>query len=73
MKKILFAAFAASLLAASCQKTEVYQPTTTGPEMTFSTEMKKITKADPSASAVGDANLQAQGFNVWAYYKPIFL
>ena len=69
MKKILFAAFAASLLAAGCQKTEVYQPTTTGPEMTFSTEMKKITKVGTSsASAEGkDANLQAQGFNIWAY------
>ena len=68
MKKILFAAFAATLLAAGCQKTEIFGTTpTNGPEMTFSTEMKKITKADPSASAVGDANLQAQGFNVWAY------
>lgn len=69
MKKILFAAFAASLLAASCQKTEVYQPTTTGPEMTFSTEMKKITKVGTSsASAEGkDDNLKAQGFNIWAY------
>ena len=70
MKKILFAAFAASLLAASCQKTEVYQPTTTGPEMTFSTEMKKITKVvgTPSADAEGqNDNLYAQGFNIWAY------
>ena len=46
MKKILFAAFAASLLAAGCQKTEVYQPANSGEKMTFSTEMKKITKAD---------------------------
>lgn len=70
MKKILFAAFAASLLAAGCQKTEVYQPTTTGPEMTFSTEMKKITKADPTPSAGAQGqndNLYAQGFNIWAY------
>lgn len=69
MKKILFAAFAASLLAAGCQKTEVYQPTTTGPEMTFSTEMKKITKVGTSsANATGkDDNLKAQGFNIWAY------
>lgn len=46
MKKILLAAFAASLLAAGCQKTEVYQPANSGEKMTFSTEMKKITKAD---------------------------
>lgn len=69
MKKILFAAFAASLLAASCQKTEVIGTTTNGPEMTFSTEMKKITKVGTSdADAQGkDDNLQAQGFNIWAY------
>ena len=67
MKKILFAAFAATLLAAGCQKTEVYQPANSGEKMTFSTEMKKITKADPSAAALGNANLEAQGFNVWAY------
>ena len=67
MKKILFAAFAASLLAAGCQKTEVYQPANSGEKMTFSTEMKKITKADPSAAALGNANLEAQGFNVWAF------
>ena len=46
MKKNLFAAFAASLLAAGCQKTEVYQPANSGEKMTFSTEMKKITKAE---------------------------
>lgn len=69
MKKILFAAFAASLLAAGCQKTEVYQPNTTGLEMTFSTEMKKITKVGTSnANATEkDDNLKAQGFNIWAY------
>lgn len=91
MKKILFAAFAASLLAAGCQKTEVYQPANSGEKMTFSTEMKKITKADgdgttdeteepdnqgtttpttptgPYPDATGDHNLQAQGFNIWAY------
>ena len=92
MKKILFAAFAASLLAAGCQKTEVYQPANSGEKMTFSTEMKKITKADPVddttgetggsenqgtttpttptgpyPAAVGNHNLEAQGFNIWAY------
>ena len=64
MKKILFAAFAASLLAAGCQKTEVYQPATSGEKMTFSTEMKKITKAE---SNEGLDSLQKQGFNIWAY------
>lgn len=68
MKKILFAAFAATLWAAGCQKTEIVGTTpNNGPAMTFSTEMKKITKADPSAAATGNANLEAQGFNVWAY------
>ena len=91
MKKILFAAFAASLLAAGCQKTEVYQPANSGEKMTFSTEMKKITKAGedgttdgtggsenqgtttpttptgPYPAAVGNHNLEAQGFNIWAY------
>ena len=64
MKKILFAAFAASLLAAGCQKTEVYQPANSGEKMTFSTEMKKITKAE---SNEGLDSLQKQGFNIWAY------
>ena len=66
MKRILFAAFAASLLAAGCQKTEVVE-SNNGPVITFSTEMKKITKADPKADAEGDANLHAQGFKIWAY------
>ena len=66
MKKILFAAFAASLLAAGCQKTEVYQPANSGEKMTFSTEMKKITKVeDPYAD--GLEVLHEQGFNVWAF------
>ena len=70
MKKILFAAFAASLLAAGCQKTEIVGTTpVNGPAMTFSTEMKKITKVDsPDAAATEtNANLEAQGFNIWAY------
>ena len=70
MNKFLSIALAATLLAASCQKTEVIGTTTNGPAMTFSTEMKKITKADnlaPEADAVGDANLQAQGIKLWAY------
>ena len=66
MKRILFATFAAFLLAAGCQKTEVIK-STNAPAITFSTEMKKITKADPKADAEGDANLHAQGFKIWAY------
>lgn len=67
MKKILFAAFAASLLAAGCQKTEIVGTTpVNGPAMTFSTEMKKITKADETTNE-GTATLQGQGFNLWAY------
>ena len=67
MKKIFSIALAATLLAAGCQKTEVIglDESKTGPAMTFSTEMKKITKAD--ATATGLANLKEQGFNVWAY------
>ena len=81
MKKILFAAFAATLLAAGCQKTEVIGITDHGPAMSFSTEMKKITKGTDDATTGGntdgnqgtttptdsDLNLQAQGFNIWAY------
>lgn len=73
MKKILFAAFAATLLAAGCQKTEIIgldSDQANGPAMSFSTEMKKITKADDLealATNSGFKNLVAQGFNVWAY------
>lgn len=63
MKKILFVAASAILLAAGCQKTEVLnQPV--GDPMTFSTGMAKLTK---SATASGDENLKTQGFYVWAY------
>ena len=73
MKKIFSIALAATLLAAGCQKTEVIGTSTTGSKMTFSTEMKKITKAEGDATTNpgelpnGDANLQANGFNIWAY------
>lgn len=72
MKKILFAAFAASLLAAGCQKTEVYQPANSGAEMTFSTGMSKLTKSVGTATAEnsGQKNLEAQDFSVWAYANP---
>ncbi len=63
MKKILFVAASAILLAAGCQKTEVLNQAV-GDPMTFSTEMSKLTK---SATADGMTNLQEQGFKVWAY------
>jgi hypothetical protein len=83
MKKIFSIALAATLLAAGCQKTEVIglDDSKTGPAMTFSTEMKKITKGTDDATTGGntdgnqgtttptdgDLNLQKQGFNIWAY------
>ena len=73
MKKILFAAFAASLLAAGCQKTEIVGTTpTNGPEMTFTTGMSKLTKAQGTVAAEnsGQKNLEAQDFSVWAYADP---
>lgn len=67
MKKILFVAFAATLLAAGCQKTEIINRV--GDAMTFSTEMGKLTKsANPDATNDGYVNLDAQNFKVWAYY-----
>lgn len=88
MKNILFVAFVATLLAAGCQKTEIIGTYTSGSAMTFSTDLKKITKADeatengeandpdgsepatptyPHPDAPNQMNLQAQGFNIWAY------
>ena len=73
MKKILFAAFAATLLAAGCQKTEVIHQVgpTDGSLMSFSTEMSKLTKstppATPDANSFGMYNLRAQEFKIWAY------
>lgn len=63
MKKILFVALAATLLAAGCQKTEVINPV--GNAINFATGMSKLTKAD--AAAEGTSNLQDQEFRVWAY------
>lgn len=61
MKKILFVAAAATLLAAGCQKTEIINSVNPNgtPAMTFSTEIAKLTK---SATATGTVNLQDQGF-----------
>ena len=63
MKKILFVAASAILLAAGCQKTEILNQAA-GDPMTFSTEMSKLTKAEPTE---GDLNLRTQGFKVWAF------
>lgn len=63
MKKILFVAASASLLAAGCQKTEVLNQAV-GDPMTFSTGMAKLTK---SPTATGVQNLATQDFQVWSY------
>lgn len=68
MKKILLVAASVTLLAAGCQKTEIVNPVGE-PAMTFSTGMKKLTKAEGTADAdsTGLNNLKAQDFRVWAY------
>lgn len=67
MKRFLFVASLATLLATSCQKTEIINRV--GDSMVFSTEMNKLTKATGTqdAAAAGMTNLQAQDFKVWAY------
>lgn len=70
MKRILFVAFTATLLAASCQKTEIINQVP-GEALTFTTAMSKLTKAVGKSDADqpdGLINLQAQDFKVWAYY-----
>ena len=70
MKKILFVAISATLLAAGCQKTEIINPVSPNgePAMSFSTGMTKLTKANtPDAANDGMTNLQEQNFKVWAY------
>lgn len=68
MKKILFVASVASLLATGCWKTEIENPVGE-PSLSFSTGLNKITKAHGTADAAndGEVNLQAQDFRVWAY------
>ena len=68
MKRIFLVAFSATLLAASCQKTEVLNPV--GESIGFSTGMSKLTKQSGTADATngGEVNLQAQDFRVWASY-----
>ena len=72
MKRILFVAVSATLLAAGCQKTKIINQINPNgePSLTFTTGMGKLTKVsdDPSdADSVGMANLKAQDFRVWAY------
>jgi hypothetical protein len=71
MKKILFVALGATLLAAGCQKTEIINPVnpTGQPALTFTTDLSKLTKAVGTADADADGmvNLKAQDFRVWAY------
>lgn len=69
MKKLFLVALSATLLAASCQKTEIINPSE-GMEMTFSPKMGKLTKASDS----GETNLQQQGFLVTAInaYEDIY-
>lgn len=61
MKKILFVALGATLLAAGCQKTEIINQVNPDGKMsmTFSTGISKLTK---SATATGTENLEEQGF-----------
>ena len=65
MKKILFVAASAILLAAGCQKTEIINHVG-GDSLSFSTNMNKLTKAS-DAESTGEVNLQEQNFRVWAY------
>lgn len=73
MKKILFVALGATLLAAGCQKTEIVNPVnpTGKTPMSFSTEIAKLTK---SAVGTGIENLQDQGFKLSAViaYEDIY-
>lgn len=68
MKKILFMAVSAVLLAAACQKTTIENPAPE-PSMVFKSGLTKLTKSYGKADAAeaGMANLQAQDFRVWAY------
>ena len=65
MKKILFVAVCATLLAAGCQKTEILNQVA-GEALTFSTHMGKLTKAS-DADSTGVWNLHEQDFKVWAF------
>lgn len=71
MKKIFYVVLGATLLAASCQKTEVIH-SLGDPTMSFTTSMSKLTKAVGTADAAetGIKNLEAQDFSVWAFADP---
>lgn len=66
MKKILFVALGATLLAAGCQKTEIINPV--GNPIGFSTGLNKLTKADDATTPDQLATLKTQSFSVWAFY-----
>lgn len=72
MKKFLFVAAFATLVAAGCQKTEVINPVPEGTPMSFTTGLSKLTKAQGTVNAdnTGQKNLEAQDFSVWAYADP---
>jgi hypothetical protein len=76
MKRILFVALSATLLAAGCQETKIInQVNPTGePSMTFTTSMGKLTKASGTSDAegIGIDNLRAQDFRVWVYGEEDF-
>lgn len=61
MKKVLFVAIIATLIAVGCEKTEIINPNL-GTEILFSPELGKLTKAEGEK----DATLKAQGFKVSA-------
>lgn len=71
MKRFLLLAVSSALLVAGCQKTEVINPVG-GPAMSFTTAMNKITKSQGNVDAenMGQRNLEAQDFSVWAYADP---
>lgn len=66
MKKILFLAVSAVLLAAGCQKTEIQNETLT--PIGFGTHMGKLTKAPDAENAGVKDNLIEQGFHVWGFF-----
>ena len=61
MKKVLFVAIIATLIAVGCEKTEIINPNL-GTEIVFSPELGKLTKAEGEK----DATLKDQGFKVSA-------
>lgn len=66
MKKILFMACTAALLAIGCQKTEVQNEVLT--PIGFDANMGKLTKAPDAANDNPYTNLYEQGFRVWGYF-----